>query len=84
MWNMFLDVTDDVKGGTRPDHSNAINEKRELYDWIEKRTRIMLARGNWKGEKELYSNVPTTFENEEMFSLGQLYLNANVQCSIFC
>lgn len=43
MWNMFLNVAEDIKDGKRPDHSKAIEEKREvLYDWIEDRTRIML------------------------------------------
>jgi len=43
MWNMFLNVAEDIKDGKRPDHSKAIEEKREvLYDWIEERTSIML------------------------------------------
>eukprot|EP00580_Thalassiosira_gravida_P003417 CAMPEP_0201617756 /NCGR_PEP_ID=MMETSP0492-20130828/37152_1 /ASSEMBLY_ACC=CAM_ASM_000837 /TAXON_ID=420259 /ORGANISM="Thalassiosira gravida, Strain GMp14c1" /LENGTH=383 /DNA_ID=CAMNT_0048086109 /DNA_START=29 /DNA_END=1177 /DNA_ORIENTATION=- len=34
MWNMFLNVAEDIKDGKRPDHSKAIEEKREvLYDW---------------------------------------------------
>ena len=43
MWNMFLNVAEAVKEGERPEHSKAIEEKREiLYDWIEERTRVML------------------------------------------
>jgi len=45
MWNMFLNVAEDIKDGKRPEHSKAIEEKREvLYDWVEERTRIMLRR----------------------------------------
>ena len=40
---MFLNVAEDVKEGSRPEHSAAIAKKREvLYDWVEERTRVML------------------------------------------
>ncbi|KAL7530336.1 hypothetical protein ACHAWF_003336 [Thalassiosira exigua] len=42
MWNIFLNVAEDVKDGKRPRHSKAIEKKRCLYDWIEERTRVML------------------------------------------
>ncbi|KAL9181549.1 hypothetical protein ACHAXT_010354 [Thalassiosira profunda] len=43
MWEMFLNVAEDVKEGRRPEHSAAIAKKREvLYDWVEERTRVML------------------------------------------
>ncbi|KAL7544111.1 hypothetical protein ACHAXR_013553 [Thalassiosira sp. AJA248-18] len=43
MWNMFLNVAEEVKEGKRPEHSEAIEKKREiLYDWVEERTRVML------------------------------------------
>jgi len=42
MWNMFLNIAEGVKDGKLPAHSKAIKEKRELYNWIEERTRVML------------------------------------------
>ena len=42
MWNMFLNIAEGVKDGKHPAHSKAIKEKRELYNWIEERTRVML------------------------------------------
>jgi hypothetical protein len=42
MWNMFLDVAEEVKNGERSAHSDAIAMKRELYDWVEERTKVML------------------------------------------
>jgi len=43
MWNQFLNVAEEVKEGKCPDHSEAIERKREvLYDWVEERTRVML------------------------------------------
>jgi len=44
MWNMLLQVTQDVKNGDRPAHAEAIKEKREsLYDWVEERIASMLS-----------------------------------------
>lgn len=42
MWNMFLNVAEEVKNGERKSHSDAIATKRALYDWVEERTRVML------------------------------------------
>ena len=42
MWNMFLDVAEEVKNGERNAHSDAIAMKRVLYDWVEERTKVML------------------------------------------
>jgi hypothetical protein len=42
MWNMFLDVAEEVKNGERNAHCDAIAKKRALYDWVEERTRVML------------------------------------------
>mmetsp|Transcript_34412 Transcript_34412/g.83247 ORF Transcript_34412/g.83247 Transcript_34412/m.83247 type:complete len:410 (+) Transcript_34412:133-1362(+) len=44
MWNMFLNVAEDVKEGKRPEHSAVIARKRELYDWVEERTAEMMGR----------------------------------------
>lgn len=38
MWNMFLQVAEDVRDGKRPKHAEAIERKKEiLYDWVEER-----------------------------------------------
>ena len=42
MWNMFLDVAEEVKNGERNAHSDAIAMKRVLYDWVEERTKVLL------------------------------------------
>jgi hypothetical protein len=42
MWNMFLDVAEGVKSGKQKSHCVAISQKRDLYDWVEERTRVML------------------------------------------
>jgi len=42
MWNMFLNVAEEVKEGKRPAHLEAIEKKPELYEWIKERTRVML------------------------------------------
>ena len=42
MWNMFLDVAEGVKSGRQKAHCDAISKKRDLYDWVEERTRTML------------------------------------------
>jgi hypothetical protein len=42
MWNMFLDVAEEVKNGERNAHSDAIAMKGVLYDWVEERTNVML------------------------------------------
>lgn len=42
MWNMFLDVAEGVRSGRQKAHCEAISKKRDLYDWVEERTRTML------------------------------------------
>lgn len=42
MWNMFLNVAEDVREGTRPEHAKMIAEKADLYEWIEARSQVML------------------------------------------
>ena len=42
IWLMFLHVAEEVGDGKRPAHSEAIERKAELYDWVEDRTNAML------------------------------------------
>jgi len=42
MWLTLLHVAEDVRDGKRPMHKEAIDAKRELYDWIEERTGVMI------------------------------------------
>ncbi len=49
IWNMFLNVAEDVKAGKRVEHCEEIERKRDLYDWIEERTRVMLSEGSIVG-----------------------------------
>jgi hypothetical protein len=41
-WGTLLQIAENVKNGKRIDHQNAIEEKRELYGWVEGRARVMI------------------------------------------
>ena len=41
-WSSLLEVAEDVRDGRRPQHKQAIDSKRELYDWIDGRVDTML------------------------------------------
>lgn len=41
-WAVLLQIAEEVKSGTRVSHQSMINEKQELYGWIEQRVKIML------------------------------------------
>jgi hypothetical protein len=41
-WGTLLKIAEDVKSGKRIDHQKAIEEKKELYGWVEERVRVML------------------------------------------
>jgi hypothetical protein len=43
-WGTLLKIAEDVKSGIRVDHQKAIEEKKELYGWVEERVRVMLAK----------------------------------------
>jgi len=44
-WDMFLHVAEEIKDGKRPDHSAAIEEKKEvLYNWVDERIDAMFER----------------------------------------
>lgn len=40
-WGSLLEVAEDVREGRRPAHLEAIQAKRELYDWVEERVKVM-------------------------------------------
>lgn len=42
LWASNLKVAEDIRDGNRPLHQEAIDSKRELYDWIEKRVAVMM------------------------------------------
>lgn len=42
MWLTLLHVAEDVRDGKRPMHKEAIDAKRDLYDWIEERAGFMI------------------------------------------
>jgi len=43
-WGALLQVAQDVKEGKRPDHEKAIQEKPELYGWIDQRISAMCSK----------------------------------------
>ena len=42
MWTALLQVAEDVRDGKRPEHKKAIDENRELYDWVDGRISVMM------------------------------------------
>ena len=42
IWAMFLSVGEDVRNGNRPQHEQAIAEKKDFYDWMAVRIGILL------------------------------------------
>ena len=42
MWAQTLAVARDVRDGKRPDHSTAIQESKEVYDWVASRAEVLL------------------------------------------
>jgi hypothetical protein len=44
MWASLLGVAEAVRDGKRPVHAEAVASKRELYDWLQARLNIMLAK----------------------------------------
>ena len=43
-WSKLLSVADQVRRGKRPEHQQRIEEKAELYAWIQERAQAMLER----------------------------------------
>ncbi|CAB9501105.1 expressed unknown protein [Seminavis robusta] len=43
-WNSLLQVAQDVKDGKRPDHDKCIQDKQELYGWVNQRIEAMCAK----------------------------------------
>lgn len=47
MWQKFLDLAEEIRAGNRPQHAEAIAQKRgEIYDWVDKRIEDMFAQLN--------------------------------------
>ena len=42
IWLIFLHVAEEVGDGKQPAHSEAIERKAELYDWVEDWTNALL------------------------------------------
>jgi len=42
MWLALLHVAEDVRDGRRPEHKEAIDTKRDLFDWVEDRVGVMI------------------------------------------
>jgi hypothetical protein len=42
LWAKLLQVAEDVRDGKMPSHSEAINRKKELYDWLQERLDFMI------------------------------------------
>jgi hypothetical protein len=56
-WSSLMQVAEDVRDGKRPVHKEAIDQKRDLYDWIDERISFMVHKlKEQKGESD--QNVP--------------------------
>ena len=42
MWSALLSVAEEVRDGKRPLHQEMIDEKQELYDWVNARVGVMI------------------------------------------
>lgn len=42
LWAKLLHVADNIRNGEMPSHLEAMERKRELYDWIEARLKVMI------------------------------------------
>jgi hypothetical protein len=50
-WSSMLQVAEEVRDGKRPLHKDAIDGKRDLYDWIDARIEVMLEKMRQKEEQ---------------------------------
>lgn len=44
MWDMLLQVAEEVRDGFRPNHQDRIRNQAELYDWVQARIHVLLLR----------------------------------------
>jgi hypothetical protein len=56
LWASLLQVAEDVRDGKRPQHKEAIAEKRELYDWVEERIDVMMEKVKNTSPREVKEN----------------------------
>jgi hypothetical protein len=73
MWHMLLHVAEEVRDGKRPQHAEAISQKKELYDWIVARIEVMFNKLTTEGdgrepEGKAGGQEGTTRESEEKTS----------------
>jgi hypothetical protein len=54
-WSSLIQVAEDVRGGKRPQHKQAIDQKRDLYEWIDHRISAMVKQVKDKKAKQTAS-----------------------------
>ncbi len=57
MWGSLLQVAEDVRDGKRPQHAEAIQAKKELYDWVNSRVQVMFHKMEQREEAAARSKV---------------------------
>jgi hypothetical protein len=72
-WKMLLQIAVDVQSDKRLDHKKAIDEKKELYSWIERRLQTLLA--NSREEKD---GTVDTQESSKRRETEELSTSSNV------
>lgn len=72
-WKMLLQIAVDVQSDKRLDHKKAIDEKKELYSWIERRLQTLLA--NSREEKD---GIVDTQESSKRREIEELSTSSNI------
>ncbi|KAL3902849.1 MAG: hypothetical protein SGARI_005649 [Bacillariaceae sp.] len=64
-WSSMLHVAEDVREGKRPLHKQAIDEKKELYDWIDQRIAVMVEKVKHKNSNHDKDAAPAAEEGRD-------------------
>jgi hypothetical protein len=73
-WKMLLQIATDVQNDKRLDHKKAIEEKKELYHWIESRLQVLLAQSS----ERMDDIVEETRESHKRRELEDSYTSSKV------
>jgi hypothetical protein len=69
IWAMFLRVAEQVRDGTRQEHTEAINKKVTFYKWMEERCQYMLQKMETTGQRSKAAATPPLPEDCEDWTM---------------
>jgi hypothetical protein len=75
IWNMLLDVAEQVRDGKREEHKQIIEQKAEFYRWVEERCQFML-------QEMQKPNTTCRQEEQQQQQQQQQQLEEEVPCSL--